>query len=163
MVVRQSDSPHALFTRVDWIALTAMLVLHGSLVAVPFTFTWGALGVFLVLHWLSGCVGISLGYHRVLTHRAIRVARPVEMLIAVCGCLAWQLSPKVIFLDVIMPRMDGWALLSALKADPQLANIPMLIMVRIRNRLHHLWTAPCETLTPGFCSDATHGPYMAPW
>jgi fatty-acid desaturase len=93
MITRQSDLWRARFTRVDWIVLAAVLVLHASLVAVPFTFTWGALGVFLGLHWLSGCVGISLGYHRLLTHRAIRVARPVEWLVALCGCLAWQGSP----------------------------------------------------------------------
>jgi PAS domain S-box-containing protein len=45
--------------------------------------------------------------------------------------LARQLSPKVIFLDVIMPRMDGWAVLSALKADPQLANIPVVMLTMV--------------------------------
>ena len=32
--------------------------------------------------------------------------------------LARELRPAVITLDVIMPGMDGWAVLSALKADP---------------------------------------------
>ena len=32
--------------------------------------------------------------------------------------LARQLKPAVITLDVMMPGMDGWAVLSALKADP---------------------------------------------
>jgi sn-2 palmitoyl-lipid 9-desaturase len=93
MVARQLNSLRPPFTRVDWFALVTVLLIHASLVAVPFTFTRGALGVFLGLHCLSGCVGISFGYHRLLTHRAVRVARPVEMLVAVCGCLAWQLSP----------------------------------------------------------------------
>ena len=34
----------------------------------------------------------------------------------------------MIFLDVLMPRMDGWAVLSALKADPKLMNIPVIML-----------------------------------
>ena len=32
--------------------------------------------------------------------------------------LAKRLKPAVITLDVMMPSMDGWAVLTALKADP---------------------------------------------
>jgi PAS domain S-box-containing protein len=42
--------------------------------------------------------------------------------------LAAQLRPAVIFLDVLMPRMDGWAVLSALKADGNLADTPVVMM-----------------------------------
>jgi PAS domain S-box-containing protein len=42
--------------------------------------------------------------------------------------LASQLRPAVIFLDVLMPRMDGWAVLSALKADRSLADTPVIMM-----------------------------------
>lgn len=42
--------------------------------------------------------------------------------------LAAQLRPAVIFLDVLMPRMDGWAVLTALKADRALADIPVVMM-----------------------------------
>jgi CheY-like chemotaxis protein len=42
--------------------------------------------------------------------------------------LARQLKPAVITLDVMMPGMDGWAVLSALKADPELTDIPVVMM-----------------------------------
>jgi len=42
--------------------------------------------------------------------------------------LARALRPNVITLDVIMPGMDGWAVLSALKADPELADIPVIML-----------------------------------
>lgn len=42
--------------------------------------------------------------------------------------LAADVRPSVIFLDVLMPRMDGWAVLSALKADPALADVPVVLM-----------------------------------
>ncbi|MEK7787900.1 MAG: response regulator, partial [Chloroflexota bacterium] len=42
--------------------------------------------------------------------------------------LARALRPNVITLDVIMPGMDGWAVLAALKADPELADIPVIML-----------------------------------
>jgi PAS domain S-box-containing protein len=41
--------------------------------------------------------------------------------------LARELHPLVIMLDVVMPGMDGWAVLTALKADPELADIPVVL------------------------------------
>ncbi len=42
--------------------------------------------------------------------------------------LAREVKPDVITLDVLMPGMDGWAVLTALKADPQLAEIPVIML-----------------------------------
>src|SRR4029077_1704313 len=42
--------------------------------------------------------------------------------------LAVQGRPLVITLDVVMPGKDGWAVLSALKADPELADIPIIMV-----------------------------------
>jgi PAS domain S-box-containing protein len=41
---------------------------------------------------------------------------------------ARELRPVAITLDVMMPGMDGWAVLSALKSDPQLAEIPVVMV-----------------------------------
>jgi len=42
--------------------------------------------------------------------------------------LARELRPAVITLDVLMPGMDGWAVLTALKADPALSDIPVIVL-----------------------------------
>jgi PAS domain S-box-containing protein len=42
--------------------------------------------------------------------------------------LARELDPVLIFLDVLMPKVDGWAVLTALKADPLLADIPVVML-----------------------------------
>jgi PAS domain S-box-containing protein len=42
--------------------------------------------------------------------------------------LARDLRPSAITLDVLMPGMDGWAVLSALKSDPELADIPVVML-----------------------------------
>lgn len=42
--------------------------------------------------------------------------------------LAKKLHPAVISLDVLMPGMDGWNVLTTLKNDPGLANIPVVMI-----------------------------------
>ena len=42
--------------------------------------------------------------------------------------LARELRPSAITLDVLMPGMDGWAVLRALKADPELRDIPVVLV-----------------------------------
>ncbi len=37
-------------------------------------------------------------------------------------------KPDLIFLDIKMPRMPGWDVLSALRADRRLAEVPVIIM-----------------------------------
>ncbi len=39
--------------------------------------------------------------------------------------------PAAITLDVLMPGMDGWQVLSALKADPDLAGIPVIVLTML--------------------------------
>jgi PAS domain S-box-containing protein len=41
---------------------------------------------------------------------------------------AASLRPDAIVLDVLMPRMDGWAVLAQLKADPRLHDIPVVML-----------------------------------
>ena len=42
--------------------------------------------------------------------------------------LARELKPRAILLDVMMPSMDGWTVLGTLKADPELAKIPVVMV-----------------------------------
>jgi CheY-like chemotaxis protein len=48
--------------------------------------------------------------------------------------LARLLKPAVITLDVMMPGLDGWAVLTALKADPETANIPVIMMTIVDDK-----------------------------
>tara|TARA_Y100000758_G_scaffold181121_1_gene128863 strand:- start:632 stop:1618 length:987 start_codon:yes stop_codon:yes gene_type:complete len=45
--------------------------------------------------------------------------------------LAKAHHPQVITLDVMMPGVDGWAVLSSLKSDPELADIPVIMVTII--------------------------------
>jgi len=48
--------------------------------------------------------------------------------------MARRYRPSAIMLDVMMPRMDGWAVLAALKADPELADTPVVMVTVSRER-----------------------------
>ncbi len=45
-----------------------------------------------------------------------------------------QVRPDVITLDVMMAEMDGWSVISALKADPETAEIPVIIMTMLDDK-----------------------------
>jgi adenylate cyclase len=45
--------------------------------------------------------------------------------------LARELNPAAITLDVNMPDLDGWTVLAAIKGDPSLAHIPVILMTII--------------------------------
>ena len=48
--------------------------------------------------------------------------------------MARQHLPRAILLDVMMPKMDGWSVLTALKADPALAAIPVIMVTFVDER-----------------------------
>ena len=48
--------------------------------------------------------------------------------------LATQLHPDLILLDVLMPKMDGWAVLTKLKSDPSTAEIPVVMLTITSNQ-----------------------------
>lgn len=47
--------------------------------------------------------------------------------------MARRQKPRAILLDVMMPRMDGWAVLTALKADAELAAIPVVMVTFVHD------------------------------
>jgi signal transduction histidine kinase/DNA-binding response OmpR family regulator len=47
---------------------------------------------------------------------------------------ARDLKPDAIILDVMMPKMDGWAVLTALKQTPETSTIPVILMTMIEDQ-----------------------------
>jgi fatty-acid desaturase len=72
-----------------------LLVLHvGTLLAViPSTFTWSGVAVAILLCNLTGGIGLSLGFHRMLTHQSLRVPRWLRYTIAALGTLGMEGGP----------------------------------------------------------------------
>jgi adenylate cyclase len=61
--------------------------------------------------------------------------------------LARKLRPEAITLDVLMPKTDGWAVLGTLKADPDLWNIPVIMVTVAPDRGIGLALGAAEVMT----------------
>lgn len=76
----------------NWAQIFWWSVLHGGAVFAPFTFSWSGLGICVGLY-LATAIGITMGYHRLLTHRSFRTPRFVEYILTALGALANQGGP----------------------------------------------------------------------
>ncbi len=76
-----------------WPTLTVITLIHAGALLAPFTFTWSAFAVFMVLQIVTGLLGITLCYHRLLAHRSFQVPKWLEYLLTLCGSLALQSGP----------------------------------------------------------------------
>jgi sn-1 stearoyl-lipid 9-desaturase len=81
--------------RTNWPTAIGIGVIHlGALAAfVPALFHWSSVVVMAVLALLTSAFGVSLCFHRTLTHRGLRLARPLEYALALLGTLALQGGP----------------------------------------------------------------------
>jgi stearoyl-CoA desaturase (delta-9 desaturase) len=77
----------------NWTSVAFFAAVHALALLVPWFFSWSALGVTILLHWLFGSIGICLGYHRLLTHRSLQVPRGLEYAFVLLGSLGLQGGP----------------------------------------------------------------------
>jgi signal transduction histidine kinase/CheY-like chemotaxis protein len=61
--------------------------------------------------------------------------------------LALKLRPDAITLDVLMPKTDGWAVLGTLKANPELCDIPVIMVTVAPDRGIGLSLGAAEVMT----------------
>jgi fatty-acid desaturase len=80
-------------TGVNWGTSIFMALFHVAAIAALFMFSWKVFAVTVVLYWMATGLGISLGYHRLHTHRSYVVPRPLEYFFAVCGTLTLEGGP----------------------------------------------------------------------
>lgn len=68
-----------------WISLVHLL----AIAAIPF-FTWGALGVCLFLLFTISPIGVNMTYHRLLTHRGLKVPVWLEYVLSSIAAMSGQ-------------------------------------------------------------------------
>jgi len=86
-------SPRATQGKIRPSMLVALIVIHGLALAAPFTFTWAGLISFVVMSFATGCLGITLCYHRLLSHRSFKTHKIVKYFLMFCGTLSLQGDP----------------------------------------------------------------------
>ncbi|RZC43870.1 hypothetical protein C5167_036820 [Papaver somniferum] len=73
--------------------LGILILEHICVLAAPFYFTWSAFWVFVILSILTGPIGVSLSYHRNLSHKSLKLTKSLEYLFAYFGLHAAQGDP----------------------------------------------------------------------
>lgn len=79
--------------QVNWAAAIWLVALHIGALAAPWTFSWSGLAIAVFLHWVSGSLGICLGFHRLLTHTGLVTPQWVRYSLTFCGILAGEGGP----------------------------------------------------------------------
>jgi stearoyl-CoA desaturase (delta-9 desaturase) len=98
-----------------------MVIFHVGTIAALFMFSWKALAVSVLVWWISGSLGIGMGFHRLLTHRGYKTPKLIEYFLTLCGTFAleggpinWVVTHRIhhahtdIAGDPHTPRDGGW-------------------------------------------------------
>jgi stearoyl-CoA desaturase (delta-9 desaturase) len=90
-----SKEPIAILDRssLNWPTTIILVLIHIGALAAFFFFTWKALIASVFLYWVATGLGISMGYHRLHTHRSYKVPRWMEYFFALCGTLTLEGGP----------------------------------------------------------------------
>jgi stearoyl-CoA desaturase (delta-9 desaturase) len=82
--------------RIGWFLIAIVLVhvlMLAALVPFSYTFAWWGIPLVLVGNFVYGSLGINLGYHRMLTHKAASFPQFLERLWVLCGVCSLEGSP----------------------------------------------------------------------
>ena len=80
---------------INWTTSAWLIGVHllSLLALLPQFFSWSAVGVFFILYYITLCWGITIGFHRLLSHRSFSVPKWLERFFALCGTLSVQHGP----------------------------------------------------------------------
>lgn len=92
MRVRKSPADATVF-QLKWPTLIGIVAMHLGLLFAPMTFTGPAFALFLFLGWVTLGLGVTIGYHRLLSHRSFQATKGLEHFLSLCGALAAQGGP----------------------------------------------------------------------
>ena len=74
----------------SWPVVGWLAMVHVGAIAALWFFSWQGVVLALVLHWVTGGLGVCLGYHRLLTHRSFATSRPMRYFFSWLGGLAGE-------------------------------------------------------------------------
>jgi stearoyl-CoA desaturase (delta-9 desaturase) len=87
----QTTQPITIF----WLYATPLIVVHllALLAFIPWMFSWSGLVIAVLGHLTFGMLGITVGYHRLLTHQGFTCPKWFEHTLAILGICTLQDSP----------------------------------------------------------------------
>ena len=86
-------SPESRYSKLSYLTCGVLIWFHIQAIAALWSFSWTNLFVAVFLYWVAIGLGISMGYHRLHTHRGFKTYRLFEYFLAVCGTLTLEGGP----------------------------------------------------------------------
>ncbi len=82
-------------TKIYWLYAVPLTLVHvlSLLAFIPYFFSWSGLVVGIMGHFVFGMLGITIGYHRLLTHQGFSCPKWMEYTLAIMGVCTLQDSP----------------------------------------------------------------------
>jgi stearoyl-CoA desaturase (Delta-9 desaturase) len=140
------DLPDAPWSHKLVMAVAVVLPFLGVILAAALLWQWGFMGwlyvAMLVGGWLLTGMGITVGFHRLLTHRSFDTYRPVKLFWMAMGALSVEGSPLI--WCAVHRRHHEW---SDLPGDP---HSPHLHGDSLWGMLRGLWYAQAGWLFTGY-------------
>ena len=106
---------------IQWNTTVFMIIFHTCALISLFMISWKVWPLTILLWWISGSLGIGMGFHRLLTHRGYKTPKAVEYFLTLCGLLAleggainWVVTHRIhhsktdMVGDPHTPRDGGW-------------------------------------------------------
>jgi fatty-acid desaturase len=81
------------FLGLNWPSVLWISAMHIGAVAALFFTNSANILAWLILYFVTGCLGITMTYHRLLAHRTFVVPKWLERILVTCGALAMEGGP----------------------------------------------------------------------
>jgi fatty-acid desaturase len=81
------------YLKMSWLTSVVLVIFHVMAVVALFQFTWTRFLTAAFLYWVAIGLGISMGYHRLHTHRGFKTYRVFDYFLAICGTLTLEGGP----------------------------------------------------------------------
>ncbi|HMT09701.1 MAG TPA: fatty acid desaturase [Pyrinomonadaceae bacterium] len=79
--------------KIHWDTIVFVAIFHLLAGYAIYLINWPSVAAFMLTWWISGSLGIGLGYHRLLTHKGFKTPRWLMRTLATFGALALQSGP----------------------------------------------------------------------
>ena len=75
---------------IKWPTILFMLLIHilAGVALHPQFCSLGAVATLLILYWITACLGVTLGYHRLLSHKSFKVPQWFARFFSTFGALS---------------------------------------------------------------------------
>lgn len=76
--------------KINWTILSFIVAIHVLAIPTFYYLSWEGFALMMALNFLTNCIGVTFGMHRLFAHRTLKVLKPFEWITALFATLAFQ-------------------------------------------------------------------------